>query len=165
MRPILWEVTEISFRAELLILDSWRYDLKPVEHDAENDAVEWDELDASTWEDREAAVMSAIPHFGGSLIPDHELGYDVGFASSNLRERARAMLALFRVMLGWKATREQMSQEGWREAHKLFDMVRDESQPILERDLEHVEFHVVYWYIDLFTDVFNRPPTLPHHRF
>lgn len=113
------------------------------------------------------AVLSAIPHFEGSILPNTTTAVDVRFASLAVLERAEAVYGLWRVMLGWEMTYREMSETGWRARNSLVELLKncDLALVKLETDVDHAEFHVIYWYIECFTDTFALPPILPHRHF
>ncbi|KAF9043524.1 hypothetical protein BDZ89DRAFT_1128229 [Hymenopellis radicata] len=60
IQPILLELCEIGFRQDLLAVDRQLYTLKPQPAESElrdRDGLGWDEFDAATWADREAAIL------------------------------------------------------------------------------------------------------------
>lgn len=173
-QPILWELLEVSFRWELLALDRWLYDVRAAPEEPgepgelpQSGSRPWGPLDASTQADREAAVLSGIPHFGGGLLPDLTISQDVGFAAKESRERAEALAALWDVMAGWNQTPKYLSHTSWVVAEGLRGLLKVENLATedFDRQLDNAEYHIIYWYIQCFVEVFGRPPQLPHRRF
>ncbi|KAF9025009.1 hypothetical protein BDZ89DRAFT_96333 [Hymenopellis radicata] len=75
-QQILWELFEVNFRYDLLVLDRACYDLKPKGFDAprpgdeDGQVLPYDELDASSFGDRQMRVVGAIPHFKSRMVPE-----------------------------------------------------------------------------------------------
>lgn len=66
-------------------------------------------------------------------------------------------------MRGWKYTQERMSHEGLKAAAALEKMV--EGTRLSADVIDEAEYHIAFWYMQVFALVYNRLPILPHRRF
>lgn len=149
-QSILWELHEINFRWELIALDRYCYKLRPALTGDEHD----DELAASTPAEREMLIMGFIPHFSGNLVPDME-DAGAGFASVVLEERRDALVAWYRVMQGWSDYGTMATDTA-----KLSKRVAEEKCSV--QDVDALGHLLVYYYVSMFREIFNRAPVLPH---
>lgn len=170
VRPILWELCECSFRRDFLRLNNELYSLctlAPVNGDEEEDTSDWGPWDAASWHEREVFIMSgAFEYWGGSLQVDHGIKAEVGFASKDIRERARTLAGMWNMMLSWTdmvgKMRAQLPEE-YATANSILALSLQSH--ISSTTLDNAEYAIVLWYIDLFTEMFNRQPVLPHYCF
>ncbi|KAF9018898.1 hypothetical protein BDZ89DRAFT_1139715 [Hymenopellis radicata] len=170
VRPILWELAEINFRWEVVSLDSILYTLKMeralnVDEEELGERDDWEEFDATTRLDREAAILStALAYCGGSIVPNEVQEHNIGFASSDLHERHLAVRGLFFIMKGWSLSIKSMPRDT-REAGNRLDKVLNEGRLLSGLDMDHTEYLIALWYVDCFATVFNRAPIMPRRRF
>ncbi|KAK1219196.1 hypothetical protein PQX77_018092, partial [Marasmius sp. AFHP31] len=145
VQEYLCELFEINFRYELIALDRLVH------------------TSLASKSEREQEVLCAIPHFGGSLIPDW--GTDIlpgcgrnGFASDLLQHRRAALHGLFTVMEGWNGGKCAMPRPLVDGAGVLKYWERETT----EKELSQYEQALVRHYVSSFCSVFGRAPLLPH---
>lgn len=127
--------------------DRYLYELKP---DNSEDGEVFDELDASSREERNLKIMGAIP---GMLD-----GGDLEFGSTDDFLRQQSLYGLHRVMRGW-TRRPSMALSSLKIVERL------QGPTILALDeIDDAEYHVAYHYIRCFAEFFKRAPVLPHLR-
>ncbi|KAF9022731.1 hypothetical protein BDZ89DRAFT_1137134 [Hymenopellis radicata] len=168
VRPILWELAEINFRWELLSLDSVLYTLQTeralMDSEEEGQRDDWEEYDATTRLDREAAILSsALAYCGGSIVPSQCEELDIGFASQNPSQRQAAICGLFLIMKGWSLSRKSMPNDT-RTAGNRMALVVKENRSLSGQELDNTEYLIVLWYVECFATVFNRAPIVPRRR-
>lgn len=139
------EIFRVSFTEELLMADRYLYELR---EDDREDGELGSDLDASSREERNLKVMSAIP---GMLD-----GGDLGFGSADLALRQRSLYGLYRVMSGWTRV-AAMAFSSIRVAERLGGPAT-----LSLGKIEDAELHVAYHYIISFAGFFKRAPVLPH---
>ncbi|KAL0057492.1 hypothetical protein AAF712_015862 [Marasmius tenuissimus] len=86
VKEVLWELFEINFRYELVVLDRFCF------------------RTGTSIADREQEVLGLVPHFNSSMIPDDIGQARIGFASTELNiasGRRHALRGLHQVMAGW----------------------------------------------------------------
>ncbi|KAJ3898183.1 hypothetical protein F5879DRAFT_995056 [Lentinula edodes] len=144
-RQVLHEIYTISFKAELLLADQYLYELQSEGFDG--DGKGYDELDASSREDRKIKVMSFMPGFTTGVI---------GFGSGDQGERQRSIYALYKLMCSWTRVPSPAS-----DTHNYLVKLEPKKYPS-RSILDHAERLVAYHYIISFADFFKRAPVLPH---
>lgn len=161
VQQILWELYEVNFRYELTAIDRQYYTLKdvgfddPRPDDEPDQLAEYDELDASDYGDRKIKILTAIPHFNGSPIPQDVADGRRGFASDKMTGRREALWGLYRIMRGWTKT-SGMSETTHRLAASL------ESGTMSDDDVGAVEYRLAWHYIQAYVEHFRRAPFIPH---
>lgn len=162
-RQILWELFEVNFRYELLVLDRACYDLMPEGFDTTNsgeteegEVRSFDDLDASSFGDRQMRVLGAINHFNSTLIPSDTDDGRNGFASPDGSARREAYAGLYRVMRSWQRVPE-LSSRTVRAAQRILA-----SGPLDTAALMVTEEGLAYHYVQCYFTVIGRPPLVPH---
>lgn len=144
-RQILEEITRVSFKYELLMLDRYLYDVRPKDTIPEEGELVG-ELDASTREERNIKVI-------GAVLLDTEV---LGFISTDLNTRCSAYSGFYNVMNGWNHYRTSpMSESIHRHAERL-------TGPLTLAEFREIEYYISYYYISSFAKFFKRPPILPY---
>lgn len=162
IQQILWELYEINFRHELTTIDQQYYSLKnvgfddPRPDDEPGQFVDYDELDASDYGQRKMKVLTAIPHFNGTIVPQDINDGSSGFASKSAEERQAALWGLYRIMRGWTKAAAGMSKK----THQLAAGL--ESGSLSDDDLGQIEYRLAWFYIDAYVSYFKRAPLTPH---
>lgn len=118
-----------------------------VDHDP-GEVTEFNELDASSHEERVVKVTTSIPGFME--------GEQLGLCSSDLTTRRRTIYAMYRVMCGWT----RMPLISMRSAEML-EKLAPGSLSATYDTVEEAEFHLAYYYVDTFADFVKRAPVLP----
>ncbi|THU95767.1 hypothetical protein K435DRAFT_859199 [Dendrothele bispora CBS 962.96] len=144
LKEILWELSEASFRYELLVMDRRFYH------------------GLSTREEREPQVLSAMMlHFKGALVPSDLSAATEGFASSQLFDRRMALWGLLMIMDDWNGagTLPVTLRQG-SGLRKRVDP--QQTDTISLREVDEIEYAVVHHYVSAFAITFGRAPILPH---
>lgn len=162
-QEILNELFEVNFRYDLLMLDRACYRLAPKNFEISQSSTEpgeivYDDLDASSYGDRQLRVLAAIPHFESGLIPADSDDGQCGFASPDARVRREAYVGLYRIMKSWNghdipplsprtaAAAEQLSGPG----------------SVSIEDLIAAEDGLSWHFVNSYYTVIGRTPLLPH---
>ena len=146
-REIIWEMYELNFRSELVLLDCFVFNWA---EDGQKKAA--DRISPS---ERRMIVLNLIPHFGSSMVMDYSDFQLRGFASHSAIEQRLAICGLVAVMRDWTglATLPTGIDETATSLAKTSAVTPD----IIEEFGKSVGRH----YIRTFYKVFARPPTLP----
>ncbi|KIY61784.1 hypothetical protein CYLTODRAFT_459568 [Cylindrobasidium torrendii FP15055 ss-10] len=141
-REILWEMNEINFRTDLILVDRFLFN-------------GFGGTNAPSPTERRAVVLQRFTHFGPSVTPDDSQFVDRGFASPNLQERRDALCTLVEVMSEWQDSYSSPFALVQRATglKKLVD--------VSEGDVEKLEINTASHYIRAFFGVFKRPPNVP----
>lgn len=139
-REMLWEMYELNFRSELVLLDAFVFD--PKGHDA-------------SASERRMVVLNTISHFNGSVVVEDDLFLSRGFAAPSATERKTALCELVTVMRGWggSATLPVVLDEQTKKLQGISTVFAEEIVNFTKDVGRH--------YIRTFYKVFARPPTLP----
>lgn len=130
--------------------DRYLYRLRPVGFDSieleEGEATMFNELDASTREERHVKVASFLPGFTGEG--------DTGFSSRDVAKRRVAMYRLYCIMLSW---------DGMPGMHRsTHQCAEDLSSNRVSNNDSYPEYLIAYHFVATFADFFKRAPVLPH---
>lgn len=96
---VLADIFAMSFKQEFLFLDQYLYPLREEGFDMQLDSeagevTSFDDLDASSREERIVKVTTSIPGFMEGEV--------LGLASSDFAVRQHTLYAIYRVTCGWK---------------------------------------------------------------
>lgn len=138
VREVIWELTELNFRFELLDLDEWATSASACSSDAR----------------LERRMMVHACFFGGEL-PNFNLATvnideaHMGLSAINIHDRLPFLRALYRLVKTWGV-----------HDPRLVGLL---TEPSLEaQELLKLEEKLVAFYCQVFHDHFARPPVVPH---
>ncbi|KAG7097777.1 hypothetical protein E1B28_005096 [Marasmius oreades] len=146
LKEILWELFEIGFRYELLMVDRQFYG------------------GSKPREEREPELLVPLMrHWKGSFIPADFREGKTGFASADLLECRMAIFGFLLVMDEWKdAGKLPPSLQLGSTIRKRIDMNVTVTSKTTTREVDKIEYTVARHYISCFATTFGRAPTLPH---
>ncbi|KAK1216024.1 hypothetical protein PQX77_021353, partial [Marasmius sp. AFHP31] len=144
LHEILWELFEIGFRYELLVMDRKFYggDLPREEREPN-------------------LLVTCLRHFDGSIVPASLEQGKEGFASTELLQRRMAIWLFLVAMDDW--TGAGKLPPTLRRDSTIWNRIDPHTDAISAREIDKIEYAVALHYISCFATMFGRAPTLPHH--
>lgn len=153
-QQIIWEMYEINFRAEFIILDHFLFDWKAqLVHDPE---------DRLTPSSRRAEILAAMVYWEHDVVPaDASFAYEAnGLCGFQRQDRITSFMRWWNLMGSWVGVGGIKSKD----KSAVQDRLEDLSDRIASFELkELLDVEEICWghYIRTFYRVFGRPPTLP----
>ncbi|EEB89131.1 hypothetical protein MPER_12811 [Moniliophthora perniciosa FA553] len=141
VREILWELTDLNFRCELLAMDLARRPCSTALDERER------ELDMVL---RDESVRQCFPRESHG-IAQHTQEVE-GLAASDIRKRAPYLMKLQELMRSWRGSESQQWATSSRTDEQLF----------VDSELIVLERRLAAFYTQAFFNEFGRPCTLPH---
>ncbi|KAJ8094547.1 hypothetical protein PM082_010982 [Marasmius tenuissimus] len=143
LQEILWELFEIGFRYELMIMDRKFYGGKLPREEREPEL-----------------LVTYLRHFNGSIVPASLGEGKEGFASTELLQRRMALWLFLVAMDEWTGAGKLPAT--LQRDSALWKRIDPHETAISAREVDEIEYAVALHYISCFATTFGRAPTLPH---